>query len=122
MKRTVIFALIAVLAFTSVLVACAGKDGDGSDTSAKTTEVSAETGGSSDASTDAQSVDPFDGVETLAPGVSWSDLVPVTDTADDSVTNVDPDAGAGTETQTDTETTVHYIESGIELPIIPLYP
>ena len=111
MKRSLIFALCAILVTSVLFVACSGGK-SGSDESASAT-------GDGAASQTAGGTEIYDDPETVLPGVRWEDLVPVTDgvdSNDDSDTDGET-VGTGEDTL---DTAWDFPESGIELPIIPL--
>ena len=125
MKRSLIFALCAILVTSVLFVACSGGNSGSDDTDsasgndATQTAESASATGDGAASQTAGGTEIYDDPETVLPGVRWEDLVPVTDgvdSNDDSDTDGET-VGTGEDTL---DTAWDFPESGIELPIIPL--
>ena len=110
MKRSLIFALCAILVTSVLFVACSGGNSGSDDTDSASGNDATQTAGGTEI---------FDDPDTVAPGVRWEDLVPVTDgvdSNDDSDTDGET-VGTGEDTL---DTAWDFPESGIELPIIPL--
>ena len=133
MKRIAIIALAALLS-AAVLFACSANNGGGSDTSAKGTEntaasaeasveITAVSGDSSAENTAGGSdAGPVEDPNTVVPGVAWEDLVPLTKEAGSADSESEDASGSvtGGDASDTAEATWFDLESGIELPIIPL--
>ena len=110
MKRTVIFALVAVLSFAFVIVACTNKNGN------ETTAIS----DSAEAPVADTAVESYEDPNTIAPGLSWSDVYSMLEEQKTTDSDSDTDTDSERSSDSEEESSEIHIESGIELPIIPL--